>query len=64
MGVAYVRFAVPNPSHYRVMFGGFVDPDGREPELVAEAQGAFQVLRGRPGYACSATQSFTVTTLC
>ena len=26
MGVAYVRFAVANPSHYRVMFGGFVDP--------------------------------------
>ena len=26
MGVAYVRFAVANPAHYRVMFGGFVDP--------------------------------------
>ena len=25
MGGAYVRFAVANPSHYRVMFGGFVD---------------------------------------
>src|SRR5262245_29560857 len=25
MGVAYVRFAVANPSHYRVMFGGVVD---------------------------------------
>src|SRR5262245_4032019 len=23
MGIAYVRFAVDNPSHYRVMFGGF-----------------------------------------
>src|SRR5262245_55216019 len=44
MGGAYVRFAVANPSHYRVMFGGFVDPEAREPELVAEAQGAFQVL--------------------
>src|SRR5687768_16247099 len=31
MGVAYVRFAVDNPSHYRVMFGGFVDPLAKEP---------------------------------
>ncbi len=44
MGVAYVRFAVANPSHYRVMFGGFVDPKAREPELAAEAAGAFQAL--------------------
>jgi AcrR family transcriptional regulator len=44
MGVAYVRFAVANPSHYRVMFGGFVDPQAREPELAAEAGGAFQAL--------------------
>ena len=44
MGVAYVRFAVANPSYYRVMFGGFVDPKGCEPELEAEAAGAFQAL--------------------
>jgi len=44
MGVAYVRFAVANPSHYRVMFGGFVDPKACEPELAAEAAGAFQAL--------------------
>jgi AcrR family transcriptional regulator len=44
MGVAYVRFAVANPSHYRVMFGGFVDPNGCEPDLAAEAGGAFQAL--------------------
>ena len=44
MGVAYVRFAVANPSHYRVMFGGFVDPEAREPELAAEAESAFQAL--------------------
>lgn len=44
MGVAYVRFAVTNPSHYRVMFGGFVDTEAREPELAAEAAGAFQAL--------------------
>ena len=44
MGVAYVRFAVANPSHYRVMFSRFVDPQPQEPELAAEAVGAFQVL--------------------
>ena len=44
MGVAYIRFAVDNPSHYRVMFGGFVDPKACEPELAAEAAGAFQAL--------------------
>ena len=44
MGVAYIRFAVANPSHYRVMFGGFVDPKAAEPELADEASGAFQAL--------------------
>jgi AcrR family transcriptional regulator len=44
MGVAYIRFALANPSHYRVMFGSFVDPEHREPELAAEAAGAFQSL--------------------
>ncbi len=44
MGVAYVDFAVANPSHYRVMFGGFVDPKACDPELAAEAAGAFQAL--------------------
>ena len=34
-----------NPSHYRVMFGGFVDPEQAcEPELATEAAGAFQAL--------------------
>jgi AcrR family transcriptional regulator len=44
MGVAYVRFAVENSSHYRVMFGGFVDPNACDPELATEAAGAFQAL--------------------
>jgi hypothetical protein len=44
MGVAYIRFAAANPSHYRVMFGGFVDPKASEPELATEAAGAFQAL--------------------
>jgi len=43
MGLAYVRFAVANPSHYRVMFGGFVKGHA-DPELVQEASGAFQAL--------------------
>jgi AcrR family transcriptional regulator len=46
MGVVYVRFAVDNPSHYRVMFGGFVDAQSSDPELAAEAAGAFQALVG------------------
>jgi hypothetical protein len=44
MGVAYVRFAVANPSHYRVMFGKFVAPSGRVPELETEAAGALHAL--------------------
>jgi AcrR family transcriptional regulator len=44
MGVAYIRFAAANPAHYRVMFGGFVDPTSCDPELAAEAEGAFQAL--------------------
>jgi AcrR family transcriptional regulator len=44
MGVAYIHFAVDNPPHYRVMFGGFVDHQAKEPELGSEAGGAFQAL--------------------
>ena len=44
MGVAYIRFAVANPSHYRVMFSRFVDPPPRDSELATEAVGAFQAL--------------------
>jgi AcrR family transcriptional regulator len=44
MGVAYVRFAVSNPSHYRVMFGGFSDLAAKDPELEADAHAAFAVL--------------------
>ena len=44
MGIAYVRFAVGNSSHYRVMFGGSIDPKVCGPELAAEAAGAFQAL--------------------
>ena len=44
MGVAYVRFAVANPAHYRVMFGGAVQPETPDAELAAEGHGAFNAL--------------------
>jgi AcrR family transcriptional regulator len=44
MGVAYVRFGVASPAHYRAMFGGFVDAKGTDAELDTEAAGAFQAL--------------------
>ena len=44
MGVAYVRFALANPAHYRVMFGDYRHFCDKDPELAAEAQAAFQVL--------------------
>jgi AcrR family transcriptional regulator len=44
MGEAYLRFAVTHPSHYRVMFGRFVESGVRDPDLVREADGAFQAL--------------------
>ena len=43
MGIAYVRFAVANPSHYRVMFGGFVVV-AADTALKQEAASAFQAL--------------------
>ena len=44
MGRAYVRFAVAHPSHYRVMFGGFMNSAAKDDQFVAEAKAAFQVL--------------------
>jgi AcrR family transcriptional regulator len=44
MGVAYIRFAMANPSHYRVMFGGFVDDGPRDEDLMRESTAAFQAL--------------------
>lgn len=43
-GRAYIRFALENPSHYRVMFGGEVSKDDRESELGREGEAAFRVL--------------------
>ena len=44
MGEAYLEFAVAHPSHYRVMFGRFVESCARDPELIEEATAAFQAL--------------------
>jgi AcrR family transcriptional regulator len=44
MGAAYVRFAVTNPSHYRVMFGRYPDLSRCDRELESAARAAFQVL--------------------
>ena len=44
MGRAYVRFAVRNPSHYRVMFGGYIRNHTPGTELDVEGARAFQVL--------------------
>ena len=44
MGEAYVRFALGNRSHYRVMFGGALDRRAPDPGLAREGGAAFQVL--------------------
>ena len=44
MGGAYVRFAIDNPSHYRVMFGASILGGNEDPELAAEGGAAFQTL--------------------
>jgi AcrR family transcriptional regulator len=44
MGVAYVRFAVEHPAHYRVMFGGFLRGYASDAPLATEGSAAFQVL--------------------
>ena len=44
MAVAYVRFAVTHPAHYRVMFGRFVEAVAADCDLQSEASAAFEVL--------------------
>ena len=44
MGVAYVRFAVAHPAHYRVMFGDFKHLCEKDPDLRTDAAAAFDVL--------------------
>ena len=44
MGRAYVQFAVEHASHYRVMFGGFIESTAKDDEFVGEAKAAFEAL--------------------
>jgi hypothetical protein len=44
MGKAQAQFAVAHPSHYRVMFGGFIESAAKDDHLVAEAKAAFEGL--------------------
>jgi AcrR family transcriptional regulator len=44
MAEAYVQFAVAHPSHYRVMFGGFIEFARKDKDFTGEAKAAFQVL--------------------
>jgi AcrR family transcriptional regulator len=44
MGAAYVTFAMTHPSHYRVMFGRFIESCSKDPAFVQEAAAAFQIL--------------------
>jgi AcrR family transcriptional regulator len=44
MASAYVRFALDQPSHYRVMFGGSIDVHTCDPDLTVEGAAAFQTL--------------------
>ena len=44
MAKSYVQFAVAHPSHYRVMFGGFIESAAKDEDLMGEARAAFQVL--------------------
>src|SRR5271169_5942904 len=41
---AYVQFGVAHPSHYRVMFGGFIESAAKDDQFISEARSAFQVL--------------------
>ena len=57
MGIAYVDFAVAHPSHYRVMFGGFVESCAKDAGLHRRSDGgvrragrlARRAAAGRPG---------------
>jgi len=44
MGIAYIRFAIANQSHYKTMFGAVAGDWRRFKDLVTEADAAFAVL--------------------
>jgi AcrR family transcriptional regulator len=46
IGAAYVRFAIANPAHYRIMFGQYRALCESDAALAADASAAFEVLLG------------------
>lgn len=44
IGLAYLEFALANPSHYRIMFGNFRELCEQDPALVIEARASFQIM--------------------
>ena len=44
MGMAYIRFAMANGAHYRVMFGGVGGDQPHDEDLMRESTAAFQAL--------------------
>ena len=44
MGAAYVSFATSHPSHYRVMFGSFLESSSKDEAFVQVANAAFDIL--------------------
>lgn len=44
MGDAYVCFAIEHPSHYRVMFGRFLESAAKDEDFSSAAAAAFEVL--------------------
>jgi AcrR family transcriptional regulator len=44
VGVAYVRYAIEHPSHYRVMFGAYGADEETHPSLAKASRQAFMVL--------------------
>jgi AcrR family transcriptional regulator len=44
MAKAYVEFTVAHPSHYRVMFGGYIESIAKDEGFIGEAKAAFQTL--------------------
>jgi AcrR family transcriptional regulator len=44
MGLAYVRFGIAYPSHYRVMFGGYLNKAAKGSDLETAGSAAFRAL--------------------
>ena len=44
MAVAYIRFALDNPSHYQTMFSGALTGSDKYPDLARHGTAAFNIL--------------------